>query len=124
MAPKHDVMCAIKIADRRQGIVNRLQHAINIRIGRVHGAYNIAFYNVSTSFHRNDMQYITLHIIPKLRELLHVGDGQPIPDTFQAMGEIEIEGMHVCDDDATCRCAIRRTLKVKITKRQDANGNQ
>lgn len=127
MAPKN-VRHAVDIANRRQEIIDRLQHAINIKVGLVHGAYIINQMSVSTSIHRDDMHYITTQIIPKLRDVLHGGDGEPIPETFQVMGWIEIDGVHVCDG-APCHCVIRRTLNVKITKRQnphplDANGNQ
>lgn len=129
MAPKTLSIDFIEIAkEHRQAIVKKLQEAIDIKY-QLSGGIRDSFDSISTSIRRDDMAYVTEHVIPNLRKLLQDGDGQPISDTIQLIGHLDIEGKCICSY-ALCRCAIRRTLKITIQKRQvfdhiqDANANQ
>jgi hypothetical protein len=130
MAPS-DMICP-EVAARRRAIIDQIQYQINIKSGLGDEGYYVPpAGSLTVSIRRSDMVYVEREIIPNLRKLLRGSDNQPISEeTLQVMGQIEIEGECRCDH-APCRCAIRRTLKVTIRKRQGvpayiqvANANQ
>lgn len=109
-----------EIAACRQAIIDRIQREIDAKCGLFREGYYIpAFGLLSTSIRRSDMAYVKREVIPNLRKILRDGNGLPFSEDVQVLGLIETEGEDKCEcDPAPCRCAIRRTLKVMVRKRQ------
>lgn len=122
------------IQNRRDDIVRRLQHGLDVQAGLQDARYFVFQMAAHTTIRRSDLQYAENTLLPTLRQRLSF-NGVPLVDRndVQVIGQIEIEGDCECEH-CPCRCAIRRTLKVTLkpirrppqnqNQNQNANGNQ
>jgi len=117
------------IQNRRDDIVRRLQHGLNVQAGLQDGGYFVIRMAAHTTIRRSDLQYAEKTLLPTLRQRLSFG-GAPLVgrNDVQVIGQIETEGHCECKH-CPCRCAIRRTLKVTLKpirrppQNQNANAN-